>query len=86
MYMRNEIKNEEEQKLWKETVVSGIALWIALAGFMAANVNAHDFIFMMTINAITIALGVFYYTKKTPIFASMIQMVAIFLSFYFCCF
>ena len=41
MYMRNEIKNEEEQKLWKETIISGIALWIVLAVFMATNVNVH---------------------------------------------
>ena len=52
MYMRNEIKNEEEQKLWKETIISGIALWIVLAVFMATNVNVHDFIFMMILNTI----------------------------------
>lgn len=86
MYMRNEIKNEEEQKLWKETIISGIALWIVLAVFIATNVNVHDFIFMMTLNTMLIALGIFYYTQETPIFGSMIQMVAVFFSFYFCFF
>ena len=76
MYMRNEIKNEEEQKLWKETIISGIALWIVLAVFMATNVNVHDFIFMMILNTMLIALGIFCYIQKTPVFASMIQMAA----------
>lgn len=86
MYMRNEIKNEEEQKLWKETIIPGIALWIVLAVFMATNVNVHDFIFMMILNTMLIALGIFCYIQKTPVFASMIQMAAVFFSFYFCWF
>ena len=69
MYMRNEIKNEEEQKLWKETIISGIALWIVLAVFMATNVNVHDFIFMMILNTMLIALGIFCYTAGKVTFA-----------------
>lgn len=68
MYMRNEIKNEEEQKLWKETIISGIALWIVLAVFMATNVNVHDFIFMMILNTMLIALGIFLlHTKNSSL-------------------
>lgn len=66
MYMRNEIKNEE-QKLWKETIMSGTILWIILVVLLATGSKNHfELIIMTSFNAMIIALGCGFCYKKNP--------------------
>lgn len=85
MYMRNEIKNKEEQKLWKETIVSGIMLWVILVILISTGTNDYSgFIIITIFNAMIIALGCGFYMQKESFLGCMIQMLAVFSSFYFC--
>lgn len=87
MYMRNEIKNEEEQKLWRETIISGTILWIILAVLLATGSKNHfELIIMTSFNAMIIALGCGFYMQKESLLGCMIQMFSVFSSFYFCFF